>query len=153
MAIPNYAEIRDGLRAFYTRSQRMFDRLAAPYGLSVARLVLMAYIAEHGGVRSADIIKDFSLAPRTVTEAIDAMEAEGIVLRRADPSDRRAKVISLTPAGEKLLKKVEPLRERLSEQLLSVLSRQEQAQFAELLGKLNRRLDELEANADQSDAG
>jgi hypothetical protein len=86
-----HADIRDGLRKFYVRTQRMIDRLGAPYGLSAARMVLMSYIAERDGVRSADIIKTFDLVPRTVTEAIDAMEADGHVVRRADPSDRRAK--------------------------------------------------------------
>src|ERR1700733_6543930 len=135
-----HADIRDGLRKFYVRTQRMIDRLGAPYGLSAARMVLMSYIAERDGVRSADIIKTFDLVPRTVTEAIDAMEADGHVVRRADPSDRRAKVLSLTSAGRKLLDRVEPVRERMRGQLLGALSPREQAQFADLLGKLNDRL-------------
>jgi DNA-binding MarR family transcriptional regulator len=145
-----HADIRDGLRKFYVRTQRMIDRLGAPYGLSAARMVLMSYIAERDGVRSADIIKTFDLAPRTVTEAIDAMEADGHVVRRADPSDRRAKVLSLTSAGRKLLDRVEPVRERMRGQLLGALSPREQAQFADLLGKLNDRLERIDIDVEVS---
>jgi DNA-binding MarR family transcriptional regulator len=150
MAMHRHADIREGLRTFYVRSQRMLDRLGAPYGLSAARMILMSYIAEHDGVRSADIIKAFGLAPRTVTEAIDAMEADGHLVRRANLSDRRAKVLSLTSAGRKLLDSVDPVRERLRDQLLGALSPKEQAQFADLLGKLNVRLELIEMDAEVS---
>ena len=58
-----------------------------------------SFAAIAGVGRVMHIIKTFGIAPRTVTEAIHAMEADGHVVRRADLSDRRAKVWSLTSAG------------------------------------------------------
>jgi DNA-binding MarR family transcriptional regulator len=115
-------------------------------------MVLMNFIAEHGGVRSADIIRAFGQAPRTVTEAIDAMEADGHVERLPDPSDRRAKIVSLTAAGRKFFDEVNPLHERVRERIFGALSSQEQSQFAELLDKLNTRLLELEAGIEDEQA-
>jgi DNA-binding MarR family transcriptional regulator len=152
MAERNHIEIRDGLRSLYVRSRRTLDRILAPYGSSAARLSLMTYIAKNGGVRSAEIIKAFTLAPRTVTEAIDALETAGHVQRRSDPVDGRAKVISLTPAGAKLFRKLEPLWERFAEELLDALSGEERRQFATLLGKLNGRLEEIYAELEEAAA-
>jgi hypothetical protein len=54
----------------------------------------------HCGRRASDAYhQDLWYCPRTVTEAIHAMEADGHVVRHADLSDRRAKVWSLTSAG------------------------------------------------------
>ena len=151
MAIPHQSEIRDGLRAIYVRSQKTLDRILAPYGSSAARYSLMSYIASHESVRSADIIKAFAVAPRTVTEAIDALEADGQVQRRADPVDRRAKLISLTTSGAKLFRELELVWEDFSERLLSVLPAEERKQFSVMLGKLNSRLDELYADTEICD--
>jgi DNA-binding MarR family transcriptional regulator len=150
MAMAHRDEIRDGLRAIYVRSQKTLDRILARHGSSAARYSLMAYIADHDGVRSADIIKAFALAPRTVTEAIDALEAEGLVERRADTADRRAKVIALTPAGTRLLRKLEPVWESFGRRLLGALAAEERKQLGIILGKLVRRLDELHADAEKS---
>src|ERR1700744_92612 len=108
MAIAHQAEIKDALRTIYVKSQKLLDRLLAPHGSSSARYALLAHIASHSDVRSADVIKAFALAPRTVTEAIDALEADGLIQRLPDASDRRAKVLKLTPSGTKLFRKLEP---------------------------------------------
>jgi DNA-binding MarR family transcriptional regulator len=151
MAIAHQIEIKEGLRAIYVRSQKTLDRILAPYGSSSARYSLMSYIANHDGVRSADIIKAFTLAPRTVTEAIDALEADGLVQRRAAALDRRAKVIVLTPAGARLFRKLEPICERFAERLLGALPAEERKQFGNMLGKLVRRLDDLLAEAEETE--
>jgi DNA-binding MarR family transcriptional regulator len=152
MAMAHRSEIRDGLRAIYVRSQKTLDKILAPYGSSSARYSLMAYIAKNDGVRSADIIKAFALAPRTVTEAIDVLESEGLVERRADTVDRRAKVLALTPAGTKLLCKLEPIWDGFGQRLLSALPAEERKQFGNILGKLVKRLDELHAETENSTA-
>lgn len=112
----------------------------------------MSFVADHGGVRSADIIKAFGHSPRTVTEAIDAMEEDGHVERLPDPSDRRAKIVSLTAAGRKFFEEVNPLHERMRERIFGALSLQEQSHFAELLDKLNTRLLQLEAGLEDEQA-
>lgn len=136
---------REALRFLYVKSQRLLDQLLAPYGASVARLVMLSYIAENKTVRSANIIRDFALAPRTVTEAIDALQDDGLIERKADPSDRRAKLISLTKDGDKLLRTLEPLRSDFGEQLFSALSPKEETTLVGLIEKLNARLREIEA--------
>jgi DNA-binding MarR family transcriptional regulator len=138
MAMAHQTEIRDGLRAIYVRSQKTLDRILAPYGSSTARYSLMSYIANHVGERSADIIKAF-----------DALEAEGLLERRADAVDRRAKLLALTPAGRKLFRKLEPIWESFGQRLLSALPAEERKHFGSILGKLVRRLDELHAETEK----
>jgi hypothetical protein len=54
------------------------------------------------------------------------------------------KRISLTPAGEAVLKAIEPVRQQLSDRLFGALGEQEREQLTTFLGQLNQRLQELE---------
>ncbi|MBP0596534.1 MarR family transcriptional regulator [Herbaspirillum sp. LeCh32-8] len=155
----DYTEAADALRNFYLRSHRALDKLLAAQGASFSRTKLMAYIGNNAPVRSTDLAEAFGFAPRTVTEAVDGMERDGLVERVADPADRRVKQISLTELGKEVLCSTEPARKRFGERLFDALDQEETYQLALLLNKLNGRLAELEeelsqpAQAASNDAG
>jgi DNA-binding MarR family transcriptional regulator len=139
-----HSPAQEALRNFYLRTQRMMDRLSAVHGTSSARLRVMMHIASQGSARFVDLVEAFGFAPRTITDAIDALEMDGLVERRPDAVDRRVKRISLTPAGEAVLKAIEPVRQQFIDQLFGALGEQEREQLTTFLGRLNQRLQELE---------
>jgi MarR family transcriptional regulator for hemolysin len=47
--------------------------------------------------------------PMTLSAYLDRLEAHGLIVRTTDPTDRRAKVISHTPAAEVMFERVRPL--------------------------------------------
>src|SRR6266850_1587079 len=144
MAMTDFSAIQEALGDFYWRSQRLLDRISSAHGASTARMRLMTQIASEGSVRFVDLVEAFGFAPRTITDAVDALEADGLVERRPDPADRRAKRISLTAAGEAMLETVKPVQRKFCDELFDALSDQEREQFTVLLGRLNGRLQELE---------
>ncbi|WP_413927604.1 MarR family winged helix-turn-helix transcriptional regulator [Herbaspirillum sp. alder98] len=111
----------------------------------------MSFIDRGGKVRSTDLAEAFGFAPRTITEAVDALERDGMVLREPDLNDRRVKQISLTALGEEVLKASEPERTRFGNRLFEALEQDEISELAALLRKLNSRLGELEEEL--ADAG
>jgi len=145
-----YSSAQEALRDFYLRTQRMMDRLSAAHGTSSGRLRLMMHIASRGSARFVDLVEAFGFAPRTITDAVDALEEDGFVERRPDAVDRRVKRISLTPAGEAVLKAIEPVRQQFSDRLFGALDQQEREQLTTLLGRLNQRLQELEEDFQES---
>jgi DNA-binding MarR family transcriptional regulator len=52
-------------------------------------------------LRMSDIAQRLTLSPGGTTKVIDRMEALGYVARRADPDDRRATVVEITPEGRR----------------------------------------------------
>jgi DNA-binding MarR family transcriptional regulator len=70
-----------------------------------------------------------------VTSLVDGLEERGIVERQSNPVDRRAKLIALTPEGEKVRQE---FIQRLSEppHFMSVLSAGEQRTLRDLMRKL-----------------
>ena len=139
-------EAAEALRDFYQTSQRALNRLMAAQGASFAKTKMMIFIHRQGKVRSTDLMEAFGFAPRTITEAVDALEKDGLVERVADAGDRRVKHISLTAAGVEVVQLSEPIRKRFGDQLFEVLDPAEKKQLAQLVGRLNVRLRELEKN-------
>jgi DNA-binding MarR family transcriptional regulator len=139
----DYDRAGDAMRDFYQRSHRVIDRIMTAQGASFARARILTQIARAGTLRSIDLAASFGYAPRTVTEAIDGLERDGLVRRDPDPGDRRAKRISLTPAGETAVEAAEASRVKYMENVFGVLSAGECDEIVRVVGKLNARLAEL----------
>lgn len=146
MAKQIISEIRSSFRSLFGGMTRTFEAICEPHGTNPTRIAFLALIAEQDATRSADLIRVFQLAPRTVTEAIDGLEGEGLIERRPDPSDRRAKILHLTKAGAALLESVAPERDGFVERMLETLTPEEAAQFASLLSRVSQRLLEIEGD-------
>ena len=80
----------------------------------MARLKLLAFIAEQPR-RSTDIASFFDQAPRTVTQAIDSLEQNGLVSRSPVAGDRRAKLVQITDTGREMLEQGLPLYDSIEE--------------------------------------
>lgn len=75
-----------------------------------------------------------------MTACLDRLERNGLIVRVADPHDRRSKAAELTGAGRKLIDKAIAVRFKEAQDALSGLSDGERARLAALLRKLGRGL-------------
>jgi len=128
----------------YLQLMRTLDRRMAEEGASLARTKLLLCLQKRGPMRAKDIADFFSQSPRTVTEAIDGLERDGLLERTPDPSDRRAKLIHITPKGITATQKTEPLRCKMIEQTFGVLDEDERRTLLELLQKVSAAMPETE---------
>jgi DNA-binding MarR family transcriptional regulator len=124
----------------HRRLMRTLDRRMAEHGASLARTKLLLCLQKRGPVRATDIAEYFSHSPRTVTEAIDGLERDGLVERKPDPSDRRAKLVQITPKGVEAVARTEPLRRQIIEQSFGTLLPAERKSLDAVLEKLSRAL-------------
>src|SRR5689334_21952613 len=76
------------------------------------------------------------LTSGSITTAVDRLESQGLVERRAHPTDRRARIVHLTAEGKRLIQAVFAEHERDLERAISVLSVAERATLVRLLKKL-----------------
>jgi DNA-binding MarR family transcriptional regulator len=141
-------EIDDLSRRFgklFLRMHRLLDRRMAQGGASLARTKMLMFVDKEGPVRGVDIAEIFGLAPRTVTEALDALERDGLVRRDPDKADRRVKRVSITEQGRQAMLATEPLRLKLTEQIFGILDEAERAQLQAIVTKLGAAVDREEA--------
>lgn len=76
------------------------------------------------------------LTSGSITAAVDRLESKGLVERRNDPGDRRARVVHLTAAGRKLISSAFEDHEAAMERATSGLTASERSEAAALLKKL-----------------
>jgi predicted transcriptional regulator len=70
----------------FLRLHRLLDRRMARSGASLARTKVLMLVEREGPVRATDIAEYFGLAPRTVTESLDALERSARRIRPIDAS-------------------------------------------------------------------
>ncbi len=141
---PTTEDVAAGLRDLYVVSQRALDRIMRLHGASFARTKLLMFIDQADWVRGIDVVESFGLAPRTVTEAIDGLERDGLVRRDPDPLDRRTKRISITAAGRLVIRNSEPARKAFIDEVFGILEPGETAMFGKALDKLRARVREID---------
>ena len=74
------------------------------------------------------------------TKRLDRLEQAGLIAREPDPDDRRGTLISLTPAGRRLIDKVTEAHLANEQRLVAALTAAERRQLADLLRKLQTGL-------------
>jgi MarR family transcriptional regulator, 2-MHQ and catechol-resistance regulon repressor len=76
------------------------------------------------------------LTSGAVTTAVDRLEARGLVVRRFDPTDRRARLVSLTPEGRKTIGAMFGRHKAAMDRLGGSLTKGERATLIGLIKKL-----------------
>jgi MarR family transcriptional regulator for hemolysin len=92
-------------------------------------------------MRQKDLAASLAVDNSTVVRLLDALEAAGLVERRGDAGDRRAKAIVVTRAGAATVEKVEAVSRRLRQRLLAGLPAADLATAARVLEAICLRLD------------
>lgn len=79
--------------------RRAFQQRLEGSTLTLAQARALVYISRHEGVRQVDLAEMLEIQPITLARLIDQLADTGLVERRADPADRRAYQVFLTPAA------------------------------------------------------
>lgn len=78
------------------------------YDLAIPEWKLLGQLAEYGDMKLAKLADHLSVEAPLVTALVDRLEKKGFVKRTNDIQDKRAKVISATNKGLKLIEEIEP---------------------------------------------
>ena len=79
-----------------------FDDRFASAGSSLATFRTLEEISRGGGRNQDQLARAMRIEGATLTRHLDRMEADGLIVRRRDPDDRRAYIVDATPAGRRL---------------------------------------------------
>src|ERR1700693_5932772 len=134
------------------KSHRALSLLAeqsiANTGLCLTDFVALEALLHKGPLTISEIQEKVRLASGSMTAAVDRLEKLGLVVRKSSPTDRRARVVELTPQGKRLAASCFEKHAKDLEALMSVLSEKEREQLYGSVKKLGllaaRKLDEQE---------
>ena len=92
------------------------DALARPAGQTSARWRVLAAV-EQQPLSVAQIARAWSLARQSVQRIADALEHDGLITYEDNPSHRRAKLATLTPAGRAALARIQAAQQAWANEL------------------------------------
>jgi MarR family transcriptional regulator, transcriptional regulator for hemolysin len=89
-----------------------------------------------GAYTQTELARMIGLDKTTMVVTIDELEAAGLAERQPSSSDRRARVIAVTAAGARKVLAAEKVLDRVREDVLAVLPKDERTVFLQALGRL-----------------
>jgi MarR family transcriptional regulator, transcriptional regulator for hemolysin len=87
------------------------DHKAAQFGITRAQWAVLVRVDRSEGLIQSELAEVLDLQPITLTRLLDKLCDSGLIERRPDPADRRAKRLFLTPAARPLLERLSALGE------------------------------------------
>ncbi|MGI5951283.1 MAG: MarR family winged helix-turn-helix transcriptional regulator [Brooklawnia sp.] len=137
----------DELGELFLRVSRRFRRASMsalePYGINPHQARALRMIIRHGPLRPSQLAEILQIALRSTTQVVDDLVAQGLVQREPDPTDRRAILVSATPAGRERSTEIRTIRAEQSRELLGVLSAEDQAGLLRVLRLLEAGQDQV----------
>jgi DNA-binding MarR family transcriptional regulator len=116
---------------------RVADALAT-VGLTPALFGLLNVLGAREGAIQQELGSAMGIDPSTMVSLIDQLEKAGLAKRRPHPTDRRAREVTITPKGRRLLERARGMAAEVDEEVLRGLTDSERR---ELLSLLRRALE------------
>ncbi len=121
--------------------RHVLDARLKPLGLSTARWVALVNLSAHPeGLTQNALALRVGIKGSTLVRQLDQLEADGWVVRRAQPGDRRVKRVFLTPKARPALASIAAVGRGLRRELLRDCSDAEIRASVRLLGRVKARL-------------
>ncbi|WP_066732457.1 MarR family winged helix-turn-helix transcriptional regulator [Cupriavidus sp. D384] len=117
------------------------SRLRQDFAVTLPRFDLMSQLDRHPeGLKMGELSRRMMVTGGNVTGITDQLQEEGLVTREALPTDRRAYLIRLTPAGREAFSHMARAHEMWVEQMFSGLAETDRRALFRLLGRLKSSL-------------
>jgi MarR family transcriptional regulator for hemolysin len=116
------------------------NQKAARFGMNRAKWAVLVRLERYEGLKQNELAVMLDLLPISLTRLLDGLCDNGVIERRSDPADRRAKRLFLTPAARPLLQQLAELGEELMDSALGGLSAEKAAALLKSLTAVKENL-------------
>ena len=114
------------------------EHVGRPLELSPVEFSCLVLLAFNPGATPKQLAEALAMVAPAVTVLLDRLEKRGWIQRARSDSDRRAQLVTLTPAGDETARKAHALSLDMEREVLKALSAAERAILVELLQKVAR---------------
>jgi DNA-binding MarR family transcriptional regulator len=128
--------------------RRAFNERVRATGVTSQQARLLLQLERTPGQNQSYYAERLEIEPITLCRMVDRMEEGGLIERRPDPRDRRARLLRLTKRSRAEIGRIRAALAGLIETMLDGLDEKEQGQLAAMLTRISSNLsDSLQALA------
>jgi DNA-binding MarR family transcriptional regulator len=131
--------------------RKRFEQESRHLGMTSAQLQILGRLALNEGINQAGLAALLDMEPITVCRHVDRMEAAGLVERRPDPDDRRARLLHTTEKGRALIPEMRAVAQRVFGQAQEGLSEAHRAILMDSLETLVHNLSRRPPDEEQTE--
>jgi DNA-binding MarR family transcriptional regulator len=144
---PTVITLMNWIEVFIRRSMRNFFLYSKENGFSITQIAALFLIHRKGTNSVSDIGAELDISNPAASQLLDRLVQQGFIIRSEDPNDRRLKQITLSKQGEVFLQEGLRSRQKWLEELVKLMSPDEQEQ---VIGALNIMLEKAHQLEDQT---
>src|ERR1700742_1166556 len=135
--------LREVARRFVVR----FEVHARAISLTLSQCKVLVRLEKNEGVSQARLAELTDVDAMTMVRILDRMESEGLLERRPDPADRRARCLYLTAKARPLLAEILRLGDLTRSEVFDGIRKSELDSFMDVLERMDDNLNKLEGKA------
>jgi DNA-binding MarR family transcriptional regulator len=106
----DHVAVANRLRPVLLQLVRELRREVHPLGITGGQVSLLVQIKRKPGIGVRGLAALERVSPAAISGAVDRLERAGLIQRRADKTDRRRQGLTVSPAGERVLRAVKRRR-------------------------------------------
>lgn len=122
-------------QARLTTNQLFVENIGSPFGLRPVAFTILALVERNPGVSARQLARALAVTPPNLTTWLEQLERRGLVGRERSAADRRSHHVTLTPAGQALVRDATQ-RVLAAERAALALTEGERTLLLELLHKV-----------------
>ena len=126
------------LKDLSERYVRRFEERALAISLTLPQCKTLVYLEKNQSLSQARLAELVNVQPMAMVRILDHMEADGLLERRPDPGDRRARCLYLTAAARPVLAKIWRLAEQTRAEIFAGISAKDIDAFMGVLERAAR---------------
>jgi DNA-binding MarR family transcriptional regulator len=117
-----------------------FDQLMKPLGVTRAQWWVLAHLSRHDGMMQTQLADALDVGKASLGNFLEKLESSGLIERRDDPIDKRAKRVYMARAGHQILKQMMQEEVFFNERILRGLTREEREDMIRTLTRIKTAL-------------
>ena len=131
-----------------TQIKREFERAARPHGLTLLQWRVLGTLSAKDGLTQTALGAQVEASPMTISDVVERLEAAGLVRREVDPTDSRAKRVSITDAARLQVAQMRAVATQVYDRALRGIDAADQAVMERALMQIAANLDDGRTNRD-----
>lgn len=131
-------DVANDLRPVLFRLARELRKETEQLGVTGRQVTLLWLVKRNPGLTLRALAEEEGISPPALSGHVDRLEAAGLLVRVRSGTDRRRVELALTPAGERLLRRVRERRTTWLAERIGVLDPEELATVAAAIAPLWR---------------
>src|SRR5262245_7154163 len=108
----------------------------APADLRPVEYATLTTLDAEPGIDQARLAARIACDKMSTSQLVERLEGRGLIARRVDPADRRARVLHLTPKGLALRRRLQPAALAAQDRILAPLRPEERPQLIDLIARV-----------------